>query len=46
MLESRNETPHVYDEDTETYVLDKITMTNLPIMEKLNRRMNSIEQEQ
>jgi len=41
MLESRNETSHVY-----TDVLDKITMTYLPIMQELNKRMSSIEQEQ
>lgn len=45
MLESRNETSHVYDEDTENDVLDKITMTYLPIMQELNKRMSSIQQE-
>lgn len=46
MLESRKETSHVYDEDTENDLLDKITMTYLPIMQELNKRMSSIEQEQ
>ena len=46
MLESRNETSHVYDEDTENDVIDKITMTYLPIMMELKKRMSSIEQEQ
>lgn len=46
MLESRNETSHVYDEDTENDVIDKITMTYLPIMLELKKRMSSIEQEQ
>uniref|UniRef100_UPI004028A6BC nucleotidyltransferase substrate binding protein n=1 Tax=Prevotella sp. TaxID=59823 RepID=UPI004028A6BC len=45
MLESRNETSHVYDEDTENDVLDKITMTYLPIMQELNKRMSSIQLE-
>ena len=35
MLESRKETSHVYDEDTENDLLDKITMTYLPIMQEL-----------
>uniref|UniRef100_UPI004029AB3A hypothetical protein n=1 Tax=Prevotella sp. TaxID=59823 RepID=UPI004029AB3A len=41
MLESRNETSHVC-----TDILDKITMTYLPIMQELNKQMSSIEQEQ
>lgn len=46
MLESRNETSHVYDENIENDLLDKITMTYLPIMLELKKRMSSIEQEQ
>lgn len=34
MLESRNETSHVC-----TDILDKITMTYLPIMQELNKQM-------
>lgn len=46
MLESRNETSHVYDEDTESDVLDKIVMTYLPILQELGRKMNAIAQKQ
>ena len=46
MLESRNETSHVYDENIENDLLDKITMTYLSIMLELKKRMSSIEQEQ
>lgn len=42
MLESRNEIPHVYDEDTENDLLDKITMTYLSIMLELNKRISSL----
>lgn len=42
MLESRNETSHVYDEDTENDLLDKITKTYLSIMRELNKRISSL----
>ena len=42
MLESRNETAHVYDEDTETDVIDKVTKTYLPILSDLLETLNKI----
>ncbi len=39
MLESRNTTSHVYDEDTETNVIDKILTTFYPILNELQTTM-------
>lgn len=41
MLESRNTTSHVYDEETENDVVDKILMTYYPILEDLRDIMDS-----
>lgn len=39
MLESRNTTAHVYDEETETNVIDQILTTFYPILKDLAAKM-------
>ncbi|EGN57737.1 nucleotidyltransferase [Hallella multisaccharivorax DSM 17128] len=43
MLESRNETSHVYDEDTEEDVIDKIMVTFYPILCELQQSLTDLE---
>ncbi len=43
MLESRNETFHVYDEDTEEDVIDKIMVTFYPILCELQQSLTDLE---
>ncbi|WP_028909271.1 nucleotidyltransferase substrate binding protein [Prevotella sp. AGR2160] len=42
MLESRNETAHVYDEETEIDVIDKITKTYYPILCDLQNKLSEL----
>jgi len=39
MLESRNTTAHVYDEETETNVIDQILTRFYPILKELAAKM-------